>query len=97
MPKRVCGAGQESGTVKEVSMATLWAAITKDAVTLNPVSGILTKPDTYQREGREGKKFENKTNKMTFLTDQQASKCKANHEAPPAESSKVTPGPHPER
>ena len=35
------------------------------------------------------KRFENKASKMTILIGQQASKCKANHEAPPAESSKV--------
>ena len=78
----------EEGTV---SMATLQVATTKGTVTLNPVSGILTRPDTYQREGGAGKRLENRESKMTFHTGQQASKCKANHEAPPAESSKVAP------
>ena len=56
VPKMVGGAGQQRGTRKEVSMATLRAATTKGTVTLNPISGILTRPDTYQREGGEGKK-----------------------------------------
>ena len=30
---------------------------------------------------------------MTFVTGQQAKKCKTNHEVPPAESSKVAPEP----
>ena len=81
----------QSGTGKEVSAATLQAATTKGTITLNPISGILTKSDNYQREGRGGKRLENKASKMTFLTGQQASKCKANNEAPPTESSKVTP------
>ena len=37
-------------------------------------------PDTYQREGGEGKRLENKASKITFLAGQQACKCKANHE-----------------
>ena len=56
VPKKVGGAGQQRGTRKEVSMATLRAATTKGTVTLNPIGGILTRPDTYQREGGEGKK-----------------------------------------
>ena len=56
VPKKVGGAGQQRGTRKEVSMATLRATTTKGTVTLNPISGILTRPDTYQREGGEGKK-----------------------------------------
>ena len=55
VPKKVGGAGKQQGTRKEVSMATLQAATTKGTVTLNPISGILTRPDTYQREGGEGK------------------------------------------
>ena len=35
-------------------MATLRAATTNGTITLNPISGILTRPDTYQREGGEG-------------------------------------------
>ena len=57
-----------------VSMATLRAATTKGTVTLNPVSPILTRPDTYQREEGEGKRLENRASKMTFLLGQQASK-----------------------
>ena len=53
------------------------------------MSGILTRPNTYQMEGREEKTVENKASKMTFLTGQQAGKCNANHEALPEESSKV--------
>ena len=52
VPKKVGGAGQQRGTGKEVSMATLRAATTKGTVTLNPISGILTRPDTYQRDLR---------------------------------------------
>ena len=88
---KVGGAGQQSGMGKEVSMATLQVPTTTGTVTLNPVSRlpILTKPNTYQREGGEGKRLENKAIK-------QASKCKANHEAPPTESSKVAPEPQQE-
>ena len=68
-------------------MATLRAATTKGTITLNPIGGILCLP----REGREGKRVENKASKMAFLTGQQASKWKENHEAPTAESSKITP------
>ena len=49
-------AGQKSGAGKEVSMATLQVATTKGTVTLNPVSGIITQSDTYQREGGEVRK-----------------------------------------
>ena len=74
-------------------MATLQVTATKDTDTLNPISEILTTPDTYQREGGEGKRLENKASKMTFLTGQQASECKANYEALPTESLKVAPEP----
>ena len=37
-----------------------------------------------------------KASKMTFLAGQQASKCKTNYEAPPAESSKIAPEPQQE-
>ena len=43
------------GTGKEVSIATLRAATTKATITLNPVSRILTQPNTYQMEGGEKK------------------------------------------
>ena len=59
VPKKGGGAEQQSGTGKEVSMATLRAATTKGTVTLKLVSGILSEPDTYQREGGKGKKLEN--------------------------------------
>ena len=65
----------------------------------NPASGHHqrhhhTEPNqwnTYQtrylpREGGERKRLENKASKMTLLTGQQGSKCKANHEAPPQAS-----------
>ena len=55
VPKKVGGVGQQRGMRKEVSMATLRAATTKGTITLNPISGILTRPE-YQREGGEGKK-----------------------------------------
>ena len=87
----VGGARQQSGMGKEVSMATLQATTTKGTVTLNPISGILTKPSTYQREGSEGKKgLKRQAGKTTFLTSQLASKCKAHHKTLPAKSSKVT-------
>ena len=53
---KVGGAGQQSGIGEEVSMATLRAATTNGTVTLNPSCGVLTRPSTYQREDREGKK-----------------------------------------
>ena len=51
---KVGGARQQSCTGKEVSMATLRAATTNGTVTLNPISGILIRPDTYQTEGGDG-------------------------------------------
>ena len=60
VPKKVGGAGQQRGTRKEVSMATLRAATTKGTVTLNPISGILTRPDTYQGRVEREKRLENK-------------------------------------
>ena len=73
-------------------MATLQAATTKGTVTLNSISGILTKPYTYQREGSEGKRLENKASKMTFLTGQQAGKqMQCNHGASPSRELKGHP------
>ena len=79
-------------------METLRAATTNGTVTLNPISGILTRPDTYQTEGGEwegggGGGLDNKAGKMPYLTVQQASKCDANHGAPLAENTKVAPEP----
>ena len=34
-------------------MAIVRAATTNSTITLNPISGILTRPDTYQTEGGE--------------------------------------------
>ena len=69
-------------------MATVRAATTNGTVTVNPISGILTRPDTYQREGGEGRGgggwLENKASKMTYLVGQEASKCDVNHGAPPS-------------
>ena len=45
--QKVGGARQQSGMGMEVSMATLRAATTKGTVTLNPICGILTEPDTF--------------------------------------------------
>ena len=71
-------------------MATMRAAITNGTVTLSPISGILTSPNTYQREGGEGGGGgggdENKASKMTYLAGQKASKFDANRGAPPAEN-----------
>ena len=46
-----------------------------------PISGILTRLDTYQRVGGEGE-LDNKAGKMTYLAGQQASKCDVNHGSP---------------
>ena len=70
-------------------MAIVRAATTNSTITLNPISGILTRPDTYQTEGGErtkrggggGGRVENKASKMTYLTGQQASKCNPHHGA----------------
>ena len=62
---KVGGARQQSGTRKEVSMATLRMATTNGTVTLNLISGILTRPNTYQWEGGKEGGLENKASKMT--------------------------------
>ena len=68
-------------------MATVRATTTNGTVTVNPITGILTRPDTYQREGGErrgggGGGLDNKASKMT--SGQEASKCDVNHGAPPS-------------
>ena len=70
-------------------MATLRAATTNGIVTLNTISGILTRSATYQGRVGRGKGLKIKQAKWPFSqASKQASKCKANHEA---ESSKVAP------
>ena len=44
-------------------MATLRATTTNGTLTLNPISGILTIPDTYQTEGGDGGKLDNTVGK----------------------------------
>ena len=44
-------------------MATLQVATTNGTITLNPISGILTRPDTYQTEGGDGGELDNTAGK----------------------------------
>ena len=60
-------------------MATVRAATTNGTVTVNPITGILTRPDTYQREDGErrgggGGGLDNKASKMTRLSRRPGSK-----------------------
>ena len=50
---KVGGVRQQSGMGKKVSMATLPAVTTNGTVTLKPISGILTRPDTYTKQRAE--------------------------------------------
>ena len=74
-------------------MATLRAATTNGTITLNPISGILTRPDTYQTEGGDGGELDNTAGKklMTYLAGRQASKYNADHGAPPSREYKGRP------
>ena len=72
-------------------MATLRAASTNGTIKLNPISGILTRPNTYLPKGGQRGALENKVRKMTYLTGQQASECNANHGVPPSKEYKGHP------
>ena len=74
-------------------MATLRAATTKGTVTLNPISGILTRPDTYQREGGEGKRLENKLAKWPFTQASKQANAKQTTRHPQQRAQKVAPEP----
>ena len=76
-------------------MATLRAATTNGTVTLNPISGILTRPDTYQTEGGDGGELDNTAGKndLSRRPARKQMRCEPWGAPPPTEITKVAPEP----